>query len=94
MFLLAVVSSFQKMLLLFGYLLVFLVVMLMNDEKFCCVDNYMIQIPLRDYNEIMQTLKNLPEYEKQVQSCIRQLSALRGMFEEALEKIKELQAMI
>lgn len=66
----------------------------MPDGKFCCVGDYSVLIPYKDLELLLQTAKNLKDYQKEVERCNKQLDALHGMYSELLIKLSELRKML
>lgn len=66
----------------------------MQDEKFCGVGDISVLIPYKDFVVLVEASKNIAEFRKQIEECNNQLSALRGLYIEALDKIRELHDMI
>ena len=66
----------------------------MSDKKFCCVGDYSVLIPYKDLEILLQTAKNLKDYQNEVARCNKQLDALRGMYSELLIKFADLRKML
>ena len=66
----------------------------MPDEKFCCVDNYSVLIPYSDLEKMVNLAKKVEVIEEQYARLQDQYAAIRGMFSECLEKIKEIREFV
>ena len=66
----------------------------MEQEKFCCVENYMVLIPYSDLEKMVDMAKKVEQIEEQYARLQEQYTAIRGMFSECLEKIKEIREYV
>lgn len=66
----------------------------MADEKFCCVENYSVLIPYSDLEKMVHMAKKVEQIEEQYARLQEQYAAIRGMFSECLEKIKEIRGFV
>lgn len=66
----------------------------MDQEKFCCVDNYSVLIPYSDLEKMVNLAKKVEIIEEQYSRLQDQYAAIRGMFSECLEKIKEIRDFV
>lgn len=66
----------------------------MKDKLFCGVGDYSMNVPLKDLLILADAAQKIEEYQQEVVSLKKQVSALRGQYSEALEKIQELRDMI
>lgn len=65
----------------------------MND-KFCSPENYHVLIPYSDLERMVEMAKEMEEIKKQMQHIDEQYTAIRGMFSECLEKIKDIRDFV
>lgn len=63
-------------------------------EKFCSPDNYHVLIPYSDLERMVEMAKEMEEMKKQLQHIDEQYTAIRGMFSECLEKIKDIRDFV
>lgn len=66
----------------------------MKDQTFCCVGNWGVLIPYQDLEKMVDSLKNAQELQKQYEQTQKELTALRGLWMETLEKIAEINATL
>lgn len=66
----------------------------MDEEKFCCVENYSVLIPYSDLEKMVNLAKKVEHIEKQYARLQEQYTAIQGMFSECLEKIKEIREFV
>lgn len=66
----------------------------MADEKFCCVENYSVLIPYRDLEKMVDLANKVELIELQYTRLQEQYTAIRGMFSECLDKIKEIRDFV
>lgn len=66
----------------------------MPDEKFCCPENYSVLIPYEDLVKMVDLAKKVEHIEDQYARLQEQYAAIRGMFSECLEKIKEIREFV
>lgn len=66
----------------------------MDDEKFCCVENYSVLIPYKDLEKMVEIAKKVEQIELQYDRLQEQYAAIRGMFSECLEKINEIRDFV
>lgn len=62
----------------------------MNKDSFGCVENYSVIIPYKDLEMMVEMSKELEEIKKQYARLQDQYAAIRLMFSECLQKIKEI----
>ena len=62
-------------------------VCLMDDDKFCCVENYQVLIPYKDLVKMVEVAQKVEQIELQYSRLQEQYAAIRGMFSECLDKI-------
>lgn len=62
-----------------------------EEENFCCVGQYQVMIPYRDLEKFVRIANNFEALLDRMDKQEKQLAALRGMYLEALEKIKEME---
>lgn len=65
----------------------------MND-KFCSPENYHVLIPYSDLERMVEMAREMEEMKKQMQHIDDQYAAIRGMFSECLEKIKDIRDFV
>lgn len=63
----------------------------MPDKEFCCAENYFVLIPYRDLVKIAEMAQKVEVIESKYDRLLEQYIAIRGMFSECLDKIKEIQ---
>ena len=63
-------------------------------EKFCSPENYHVLIPYSDLERMVEMAKEMEEMKKQLQHIDEQYTAIRGMFSECLEKIKDIRDFV
>lgn len=61
-----------------------------SSDKFCSPENYQVLIPYSDLVRMVEMSKKMEEMEKQMQRIDDQYAAIRGMFSECLDKIKDI----
>lgn len=66
----------------------------MDQEKFCCPENYSVLIPYEDLVKMVDLAKKVEHIEDQYARLQEQYAAIRGMFSECLEKIKEIREFV
>lgn len=66
----------------------------MDQEKFCCPENYSVLIPYEDLVKMVDLAKKVEHIEEQYSRLQEQYAAIRGMFSECLEKIKEIREFV
>lgn len=66
----------------------------MPDEKFCCPENYSVLIPYEDLVKMVDMANKVEQIEEQYSRLQEQYAAIRGMFSECLEKIKEIREFV
>ena len=66
----------------------------MSDEKFCCVDKYSVLIPYSDLEKMVNMAIKVEQIEEQYARLQEQYAAIRGMFSECLDKIKEIREFV
>ena len=65
-----------------------------EDKLFCGVENYSVLIPYRDLVKIAEMAQKVVVIEAQYIRLQEQYTAIRGMFAECLDKIKEIQDFV
>lgn len=65
-----------------------------EDKPFCGVDKYSVLIPYRDLVKIAEMAQKVEVIEAQYTRLQEQYTAIRGMFSECLDKIKEIQDFV
>lgn len=63
-------------------------------DKFCCVENYSLLIPYSDLEKMVHLAKKVEHIEEQYARLLDQYVAIRGMFSECLDKIKEIREFV
>lgn len=63
---------------------------LLPKKDFCCVDTFSVLIPYRDLERLLETANKMQFFQDQLARTNEQLTALRIMYSEALEKIAEI----
>lgn len=66
----------------------------MPEDKFCCPENYSVLIPYEDLVKMVEMAKKVEIIEEQYARLQDQYAAIRGMFSECLEKIKEIREFV
>lgn len=66
----------------------------MDQEKFCCPENYSVLIPYVDLVKMVDLAKKVEHIEDQYARLQEQYTAIRGMFSECLEKITEIREFV
>lgn len=66
----------------------------MDDEKFCCPENYSVLIPYGDLVKMVDMARKVELIEEQYSRLQEQYAAIRGMFSECLEKISEIREFV
>lgn len=66
----------------------------MDNENFCGVENYSVLIPYGDLVKMVETAKKVEQIEEQYARLQEQYAAIRGMFSECLDKIKEIREFV
>lgn len=59
-------------------------------DNFCSPEKYQVLIPYSDMERMVEMGKKMEEMEKQMQRIEEQYTAIRGMFSECLDKIKDI----
>lgn len=60
-----------------------------DDKKFCCVEDYKVLIPYRDLEYFAEMSKKVEVMERNYERILEQYAAMRGMFSEVLEIVRE-----
>lgn len=60
------------------------------QDKFCSPEKYQVLIPYSDLERMVEMAQKMEEMEKQMQRIEEQYTAIRGMFSECLDKIKDI----
>lgn len=66
----------------------------MPDEKFCSVENYSVLIPYRDLVKIAEMAQKVEVIEAQYTRLQEQYAAIRGMFSECLDTVREIRDFV
>lgn len=66
----------------------------MSDNKFCCVGDFPVLIPYKDLVKFVEVAKNLERFESRLSRTDEQISALRLMFTELVEKVGEMDKLL
>lgn len=66
----------------------------MADEKFCCAENYSVLIPYSDLVKLVDVAKKVESIELQYSRLQEQYAAIRGMFSECLQVVKEIREFV
>lgn len=64
------------------------------DENFCSVENYQVLIPYKDLVKMVEVANKVEQIELQYARLQEQYAAIRGMFSECLDKIKEIRDFV
>lgn len=66
----------------------------MENDNFCRVDQYSVLIPYSDLVKMVDLANKVEQIELQYSRLQEQYAAIRGMFSECLEKIKEIREFV
>lgn len=66
----------------------------MADQNFGCVENYSVLIPYGDLVKMVEVANKVEQIELQYARLQEQYAAIRGMFSECLDKIKEIRDFV
>ena len=66
----------------------------MPEDKFCCPENFSVLIPYEDLVKMVEMAKKVEIIEEQYARLQDQYAAIRGMFSECLDKIKEIREFV
>ena len=66
----------------------------MADTNFCCASDFPVLIPYKDLVQLVEVAKNLEQLEKRLSRTDEQLTALKGLYSELLQKVRELDKLI
>ena len=66
----------------------------MPDDKFCSVENYSVLIPYRDLIKIAEMAQKVELIEAQYARLQEQYTAIRGMFSECLDTVREIRDFV
>ena len=66
----------------------------MADSEFCCVDNYSVLIPYKDLVKLVEIAKYVEVMEQRYKRMEEQYAAMRGMFSECLDMIREIREFV
>lgn len=64
------------------------------EDKFCSAENYSVLIPYSDLCKLVEVAKKVESIEQQYARLQDQYAAIRGMFSECLEKIREIRDFV
>lgn len=64
------------------------------SDQFCSPEKYQVLIPYSDLVRMVEMAKEMEEIKKQMQHIDEQYTAIRGMFSECLEKIKDIRDFV
>lgn len=63
----------------------------MSGKKFGSVDNFSVLIPYKDLEKLLETAYKLEQFQEALKRNDQKLDALRMMYTEALQKIREIE---
>lgn len=66
----------------------------MSDNKFCCVGDFPVLIPYQDLVRLVEVAKNIDQFTERLSRTDDQLSALKGLYSELLEKVREMDKLL
>ena len=66
----------------------------MGDNKFCCVGDFPVLIPYQDLVRLVEVAKNIDQFTERLSRTDEQLTALKGLYSELLQKVRELDKLI
>lgn len=66
----------------------------MSDNNFGCVENYSVIIPYKDLEQMVKMSQELVEIRAQYVRLQDQYTAIRGMFSECLEVVREIREFV
>lgn len=66
----------------------------MPDEKFCSAENYSVLIPYSDLVKLVDVARKVESIELQYARLQEQYAAIRGMFSECLQVVKEIREFV
>lgn len=66
----------------------------MSKDDFCSVENYSVLIPYRDLVKITEMAQKVEVIEAQYNRLQEQYTAIRGMFSECLETVREIRNFV
>lgn len=66
----------------------------MGDSKFCCVGDFPVLIPYQDLVRLVEVAKNIDQFTERLSRTDEQLTALKGLYSELLQKVRELDKLI
>lgn len=66
----------------------------MLSDSFCSVENYSVLIPYRDLIKIAEMAQKVEVIEAQYSRLQEQYTAIRGMFSECLETVREIRDFV
>ena len=65
-----------------------------KKEEICCVQDWGVVIPLRDFQKMITALKDHEELQKEYAWTKKEIQALRSLLSETWEKIAEIDKML
>lgn len=66
----------------------------MADDKFCSAENYSVLIPYSDLCKLVDVARKVESIEQQYARLQEQYAAIRGMFSECLDYIREIRDFV
>ena len=66
----------------------------MDQEKFCCPGDYSVLIPYSDLVKMVDMAKKVEHIEQQYARLQEQYAAIRGMFSECLDAIRDIREFV
>ena len=66
----------------------------MAENDFCGVDNYSVLIPYKDLVKLVEVAKKVEVIEQEYARLHEQYTAIRGMFSECLDLIREIREFV
>lgn len=66
----------------------------MAKQDFCCVGDYQIIIPYRDFEKMVQSANKIEHIEKMYATMEQRYTAMQELYREALQKIAEINRLL
>lgn len=66
----------------------------MVKQDFCCVGDYQIIIPYRDFEKMVQSAYKIEHIEKVCATMEQKYVAMQELYREALQKIAEINSLL
>lgn len=63
----------------------------MSDPKFCGVGNISVVVPYRDLERMILLARNMDSFKDSLSDMDKRVTALRYMYTELLEKVREME---